>query len=120
MNRMFAIGEIRLQFLVCNFNDFGWDSKTFLQLRYMEDIVHGGEGQRQIQLIGHLTTPSNDLKWTNIARCYLPSDLKASNPFKRRHLKIDKIPNLKHKILSPVIRIALLSGLSREETLANC
>jgi hypothetical protein len=52
-----CVGQVLLDFKTFHWQLLFWHSQTLLQLRYMKDIMHGGQILWQTELIGHFSTP---------------------------------------------------------------
>jgi hypothetical protein len=63
------IGQVFLDFKTLHWQLLFWHTQTFLQLRHMKDIMHGGQIIWQTELIGHFSVPCENLIRTDIARC---------------------------------------------------
>jgi hypothetical protein len=63
------VGQVLLDFKTFHWQLLFWHTQTFLQLRHMEDIMHNRQILWQTELIGHFSTPCENLIQTNVAGC---------------------------------------------------
>jgi hypothetical protein len=63
------VGQVLLDFKAFHWQLLLWHSQTLLQLRHMKDIMHCGQTLWQTELIGHFSTPCENLIRTNVAGC---------------------------------------------------
>jgi hypothetical protein len=91
--------------------------QTFLQLRYMEYIMHVRQLWRKLQLVSHFTSLLQNLEWSNEPRCRLASDLEMMQTSHRRHLEVHKISHFKAQLSSPMITVAHLPRLRNSQVL---
>jgi hypothetical protein len=63
------IGQVLLDFKTFHWQLLFWHTQTLLQLRYMKDNMHCGQAFWQTELIGHFSTPCENLIRANIAGC---------------------------------------------------
>jgi hypothetical protein len=63
------IGQVLLDLQTFHWQLLFWHIQTFLQLRHMKDIMHYEQAFWQTELIGHFSTPCENLIRTNIAGC---------------------------------------------------
>jgi hypothetical protein len=69
LRRLLNVGQVLLDFKTFNWQLLFWHSQTFLQLRHMKDIMHIRQIFWQTELLGHFSTPCENLIRTNVARC---------------------------------------------------
>jgi hypothetical protein len=53
-------------------------TQTFIQLRYMEYIMHIRQLWWQLELVSYFTSLLKNLEWSNEPRCELASDLETT------------------------------------------
>jgi hypothetical protein len=94
-------------------------AQTFLQLRYVEYIMHVRQLRQQLQLVSYFTSLLQNLEWSNEPRCELVSDLEMMQTFHRWHLEVHKISHFKAQLSSPMIGVALLPQLCNSQLLPN-
>jgi hypothetical protein len=63
------VGQVLLDFKTFHWQLLFWHTQTLLQLRHMKDIMHSRQIFWQTELIGHFSTPCENLIRTNIAGC---------------------------------------------------
>jgi hypothetical protein len=63
------IGQVFLDFKTLHWYLLFWHTQTFLQLRQMKDIMYNRQIFWQTELIGHFSTPCENLIQTNVAGC---------------------------------------------------
>jgi hypothetical protein len=63
------VGQVLLDLQTFYWQLLFWHTQTLLQLRHMKDIMHCGQAFWQTELIGHFSTPCENLIQTNIAGC---------------------------------------------------
>jgi hypothetical protein len=61
------VGQVLLDLQTFHWQLLFWHTQTLLQLRYMKDIMHYEQAFWQTELIGHFSTPCENLIRTNIA-----------------------------------------------------
>jgi hypothetical protein len=62
------VGQVLLDLQTFHWQLLFWHMQSLLQLRHMKDIMHCGQAFWQTELIGHFSTPCENLIRTNIAR----------------------------------------------------
>jgi hypothetical protein len=63
------VGQVLLDFKTFHWQLLFWNTQTLLQLRYMKDIMHCGQTFWQTELIGHFSTPCENLIRTDVVGC---------------------------------------------------
>jgi hypothetical protein len=91
-------------------NDISGWLQTFLQLRYVEHIVHTCQGWRQLQLVCHSSHFSQDGEWTDVAWCQLALDPESLHTSRRRDMKVHMVAIFKFKRPTSFVGIAFLSS----------
>jgi hypothetical protein len=94
-------------------------AQTFLQLRYIEYIMHVRQLRRQLQLVCYFTSLFQNLESSNEPRCELASNLETMQTPHRRPLEAHKISHLKAQLSSPMIGVAVLPRLCNSQVLPN-
>src|ERR1041384_2434277 len=104
--RVFNISKVRLKIQFVHGDGFGGNAKAFLQLRDVENIVHVGERQREIQFICDLPTSRDNFERTNIARSQFTPHLEPLSTPKWGYLEIDIISNFESESSPAAIGVA--------------
>jgi hypothetical protein len=65
----FCVGQILLDLQTFDWQLLFWHTQTLLQLRHMKNIMHSRQIFWQAELIGHFSTPCENLIRTNVAGC---------------------------------------------------
>jgi hypothetical protein len=76
--------------------------QTFLQL------MHTGQGWRQLQLVCHIPQLSQDRKWTNVTWCHLAFDPKSRHTSRGRDTKVHVVACFELKRSVSLVGIAFL------------
>ena len=63
------VGQVLLDLQTFHWQLLFWHSQTLLQLRHMKDIMHSRQISWQTELIGHFSTPCENLIRTDVAGC---------------------------------------------------
>jgi hypothetical protein len=63
------VGQVLLNLQTFHWQLLFWHMQALLQLRHMKDIMHCGQTFWQTELIGHFSTPCEDLIRTDVAGC---------------------------------------------------
>jgi hypothetical protein len=87
-------------------NDIGGWLQTFLQLRYIEDVVHTRQGWRQFQTVCYSSQFSQDRKQTNVSWCKLAFDPESLHTSHRRDTKVHTVTSFELKRLASLVGIA--------------
>jgi hypothetical protein len=64
-----CVGQVLLDLQTFHWQLLFWHTQTLLQLRHMKDIMHNRQIFWQTELIGHFSTPCENLIRTNVAGC---------------------------------------------------
>ena len=89
------------------------------KLRDMEHIMHTWEIRWELQLVGEITSISQDSERTNKAGCHFSLDPETTNASEGRDLTVGFITDFIVNLLMMLIIVALLPGLTNLEILSN-
>jgi hypothetical protein len=64
-----CVGQVLLDFETFHWQLLFRHTQALLQLRHMEDIMHSRQILWQTELVGHFSTPSENLIRANVAGC---------------------------------------------------
>jgi hypothetical protein len=63
------VGQVLLNLQAFHWQLLFWHTQALLQLRHMKDIMHSRQILLQTELVGHFSTPCENLIRANVARC---------------------------------------------------
>jgi hypothetical protein len=92
---MLWIGQVGIKRHDIINNDIGGRLHTFLQLRYVEYVVHPCQKWRQLQSVCHSSQFSQDRKQTDVAWCKLAFDPESLHTSRRRDTKVHMVASFK-------------------------
>jgi hypothetical protein len=104
------IGQVGIERRDIGDNDISGRLQTFLQLRYVEHVLHTNQGGWQLQSVCHSPQFGQDRKQTDVAWCKLAFDRESLHTSRRRDAKVHMVAYFELKRLTSLVDIAFMSS----------